>query len=331
VRIKLTPQEQLRLARVRPVNVEAHEALLKGEFHLNKLTDEGFQKAVQYFQQSIALDPTYARAHAALARVWIMDAVYGGVTPPRETMPKIQSAIANALGLEDGLAEAYVVRGLFKRSLEWDWPGAEKDIQRGIELNPNSDYAHGICAEHLTTMGRFEEALEENKRAYVLHPLLRGHFAWIYFYARRYDDAIRESQAALDITTAPHVADPFLAFFYYFKGMHAKALAECDNLGGARAQPVAASACGHIYGALGRRRKAQEALDVLYGRPYADSFFIAVIYAGMGEKEKAIDSLWKGYEERNGSMWAINVFPGFDNLRSGPRFQELLRRMNFPP
>jgi TolB-like protein/Flp pilus assembly protein TadD len=320
---KLTPQEHARLAGVRTVNPEAYEAFLKGRQVFERWPGLS-EKAVEYFQEAIDRDPTFAEAHGALAVS--MD------NQLSEVLPAAKAAAEVALELDPNLPEALVTLGRFKLTVEWDWKGAEEYLRRAAELNPNNSYDHNAYAGFLTFMGRSDEAIAEARRTERLdpaNPFVIRMVGFALLNSRRYPEAIGHYQRALQLDPNHYLARWELAQCYALMGQFSVALAEYKKLGDITADPMV----GHLYAVSGQpeeARKIAENLVRLSKQRYVTPLFIAIPYAGLGNREMALRFLEQGYENRDRLMFLMNVSPFFDNLRDHPRFQDLLRRMNFP-
>ncbi len=335
IRVKLTPQEQARLSRARPVNPNAHEDYLRGRYFWNKRTEQGLRKGLEYFQQAIGKDPNYALAYSGMADSYSLLVNYH-ILAPREAFPAGEAAAKKALELDDMLAEAHASLAFAKLHYDWDWPAAEKEFKRAIELNPGYATAHQWYAEYLAAMGRYDEALKEINRARELDPLslvIKTNVGKQLFWAHRYGEAIKELKDTIDLDPDylwPHV---FLAMAYEHSGMYPEAEAESRKIttliGGHPGIDVA-----YFYAVSGRRAQAQEVLSYWIQRSskeHIEPFFISGIYAALGESDRAFAWLDRAYQERNFNMPFLKTLPWFDRLHSDARFQDLLRRMNFPP
>jgi TolB-like protein/Flp pilus assembly protein TadD len=329
VRIKLTPQEQTRLARSRPVDPVAYEAFLKGRFY-QSASGVGFsQKSLEYFQQAIDKDPQYAEAYAWLA-VPYLQMGYSGVIPPQEAFQKAKAAATKALELDDTLAEAHAILAQVKCTYDWDWSGAEREFKRAIELNASSRMAHGWYGICLSCMGRFDEAIAEAKTAWELEPLSRLGLVEVYTFARRYDESIRALKRELELFPASPPAHFRLNANYIHLGRFAEAISECEIFKKLEPGSISTWGCAQTYASAGRRAEAErEIRQYLKGR-YVDPWLMALYYASFGEKDKAFDWLRRAYDERSANICLLKIDPTLDTLRSDPRFQDLLRRMNFP-
>jgi len=336
IKIQVTPEEKTRLASARPVNLEAHEAYLKGRYYLNQRTEKGFQQSVRYFNEATQKDPNYPLGYAGLSDSYILLGEYS-LLPAQEAFANARAAATKALELDDSLAEAHNALAAVKVDYDWDWPGAEREFRLAIELNPGYATAHQWYAELLSQIGRHEEALAEIKLAEQLDPfslIINVVHGDALRSAGQYDLAIEQLQKTLEIDPNFAHAHFHLGMTYLLKVAFADAIAEfqkavslspnvTDYKGG----------LGYAYAVAGDRAEARKLLEELKTRSkqsYVPWFYIAGIYAGLGEKEQAIANLEKAYEQREQGLAVMKREPMFDPLRSDARFQELLRRMNLP-
>jgi TolB-like protein len=335
IRIKLTPQERARLGKVRPVNPEAYEAYLKGRYFWNKRTKEALEKSIHWFERAIEKDPDYASAYAGLADSYCLLANTAfGALPPKEAFSKARVATLKALEIDKTLAEAHA--SLAQLDLyEFDWLAAERELRRSIELNPGFAVAHHWYALYLSAKGRFKEALAEANRAYGLDPLsviINRDLGLIYYYARQPGRAIEQYRKTLELDPNFALAHQALGRAYLEMGMYTKGVEEIQlavRLSGESAGMLAALA--HAYGLAGKTEKARGILGDLTERSrrsYVPPTSIAVIYAGLGEKENALEWLEKAWGEQDVGLHTLKVHPIFNGLCTDPRFQDLLRRMN---
>ena len=338
VQAKLTPQEQSRLGAAHSVNPEAHDLVLKGRLILNQMNEKEIPKALDYFQQAIALDPTYALAHAKLAQYYYQSA-FNGWLPPSEMIPKAKATLRQALDLDDTLAEAHSVLGSLMWTFDRDWAGAEREMQRAIALNPNSADVHDQYAFYLIVTGRFDAGIAEQRLAMALDPLTPARtweLGFFLCYSRRYDESIAQFRQALDAD--PNGLGPWarsgLSVVYAKKHMDKEAIAECDRaVKTAPEDQFVLSVCGWALGFMGRRQQAQALLDrlkSLSARHYVDPYNIAFVYDGLGDNNSAMKCLERSYAERSPQSGFLGVDIWTDRLRTDPRFQELVRRMNYP-
>jgi serine/threonine protein kinase/tetratricopeptide (TPR) repeat protein len=335
LRMQLSGEDEKRMAKSYTANAEAYQDYLKGRYWWNKRNEEGFNKSIEYFQQAIAKDPTYALAYSGLADSYAVFAGFGSLSP-KVAYPKAKEAAQKALQIDDTLAEAHASLAFINTMYDWDWPGAEKEFQRSIELNPNYATAHSWYALTLAGTGRFEEAMAQVKRALTLDPvslIANWNAGYIFYVARQYDNAIDQERKTLDLDPEFVPAHSILGESYVQKFMFKEAVAELER---ARmispADAYALGGLGYAYAGAGRRPEAQKVLDrlnELSKQKYVAAWTHAVIYSGLGEKDKAFEWLEKVYGER--SVVNIKTDPIFDPLRSDPRFADLLRRMNLQP
>jgi len=339
IKATLTPQEQTRLARARPVNPEAHDAYLRGRFYRSRAGPEGRRRAIEYFQRAIQIDAGYALAYASLAEAYaaLGNAEVLGI-PAHETYAKAREAALKALSLDDSLAEAHTALGSVKLFYEWDWAGAERAFERAFELNPNYVDTYHWSSHLKAVQGRREESLRASLRALELDPLstqMGIHLAWHYLMARQYDEAIQACRKTLEVNPESIETLDFLGRSYAAKGWHKEAIAEFRKVTDlTRGNPTYLAVLAWGYAQAGRRREALAVLgDVkrLSRQRYFSWYNVATAYAALGEKDEAFKWLEKAYEDRIGYMVCLRLDFRLDPLRSDPRFQDLLRRMNFPP
>jgi TolB-like protein/DNA-binding winged helix-turn-helix (wHTH) protein/Flp pilus assembly protein TadD len=332
IRINLTPREVAFLGTSKVVNPEAYKAYLKGRYFWNKRTTEGLKKAVEYFDQAIALDPTYAQAHSGLADSYALlgDWEYG-VLAPKDAFPRAKAAATRALDLDNTLGEAHTSLAFCLDVFDWDWVSAEREFTRAIELNPGYATAHHWYAWHLIVLGRYDEAITEMRKAESLDPLsliISADLADALLIARHYDESMQQSRKTLEM-------DPNFALAHYQLGqalvqkrMYNEAIAELQRaiaLSGDNS--TFESNLAFAYAVSGKKDEAVKILNGLKNRNHNFSNFseIALIYAGLDEKDQAMIWLEKAYQQRFNP--SILKRPAFDNLRSNPGFQDLVRRI----
>ena len=340
LKVRLTQEEKTRLNKSPATNPEAYQLYLRGRYHANQTTAAELKKGIEYFQQAIDKDPGYALAYAGLADSY--SALGGGwqYLPPSDSFPKAQAAAMKALQLDDTLAEAHVALA-YAAFFDWDWPSAEREFKRAIELNPNSALSHNRYAVYLETRGRFNESMAEAQRAQELDPLspeIVSGLGLVYLSTRRYDESIAQFQKALDLYPNAAVIRASLAWAYAMKRMYPQALAEFDKIADqdkavAAENQFVASGLGWVYAVSGRRadalKIAREFRD-LSSHAYVDFYLFAGIYAGLADKDEAFRLLEKGYEEHSASMLYLAVDSFWYGIRSDPRYADLLRRMGLP-
>jgi TolB-like protein/DNA-binding winged helix-turn-helix (wHTH) protein/Flp pilus assembly protein TadD len=338
IQLQLTPAQRERLASARAVNPAAYEDNLKGRYYWNKRTEEGFKKAINYFNQAIAEDPNYAPAYAGLADTYsLLGSVPANVLTPREAMPKARVAATKALDIDESLAEAHVSLGYVRMAYDWDFRGAEAEFKRAIELNPAYPTAHQWYAFYLTAMGRLNEAAIENQLAEKLDPLslsVNSQIAWSFYVARQYDQSIAQSRKTIELEPDLYTSYLYLGLAYEGKKMYPEAISEfekADSLSGGN--PIILGALGHTYAMSGNKDKAHEMLRNLarIGKHrHVPGLYPAAINAGLGDKDEAIRWLSKAVEDRSDYCILLGIEPEAENLHSDPRFQKLLHRIGLP-
>lgn len=336
IRVKLTPQDRTHLAQVHPVNPEAYDAYLKGRYHWNRRSGEGLGHAVQYFQQAIVKDPTYAAAHAGLADCLSILGWWGFV-PPDEGCGRAKKLALQALEMDSGLAEAHASLAWATMLYDYDFVRAEREFERSIELNPRYATAHQWFGMSLAVMGRHEEAFTELKRAIHLDPLsiiINATLGMAYWCARLYDQQIEQLEKTLELDPDFALGHAGLGYAYRYKSMHEPAIAEVrKGVQLSQGAPMFLAWLVEAYAAGGYSDDAQkilEQLEQISKERYVSPYHMGRICAALGKKEEALRWLETGYRERAAWMVVLKVEPQFDGLRSDPSFQHLLRRMKFP-
>jgi TolB-like protein/DNA-binding winged helix-turn-helix (wHTH) protein len=332
IHIKITPQEQARLAGRQPINPEAYEAYLKGRFFWNKFTSESWHKGIDYFNESIRLDPSYAPAYAGLADCYFSLGSYG-IVPPRQAIPKGIAAAQKSLQLEESSAEAHFSLASAKTTFEWDWVGAEREFRRGFELNPSYALGHNWYSLHLSVLGRFQEGISEQERARELDPLsliINTNLSRTLVYARQYDKAIEQGLKTVELDPNFRLIHGWLMEAYVRKGMYKEAVRERQKLVGDSNEAATLEAVFKGSGYSGILRRDVTSMKESSKRSYVPADILASIFAELDDKEEALRWLEKAYEERDSGVALLNVSPEYDKLRSDPRFQALLLKVGFP-
>jgi len=335
IQLRLTPQQRMRLT-AHVVDPEAHENYLKGRFFWNKRNEEGFRKAVEYFQAAIAKDPNYANAYAGLADAYVLLEGYG-FEPLEKVMPKAKEAALRAIQIDNQLAEPYASLGLMYAH-DWNWADSGKNFERAIELDPNYSVAHHWYGSgYLAAIpGKTEEEISELRKAHELDPLSPGIITDLAIYlcfARQFDESMRQFQDVLRIDPDFVQAHYWLSQSYELRGMYPEAIAEVKKIKSPDATRFVTGQLGHIYALQGRRREALEVvskLQKLSQQTYVDPRYIADIYVALGEKDLAFAWLQKAYDEHSPTICSLKVNWKYDSIRSDPRFVDLVRRAGIP-
>lgn len=336
VQIKLTPQEEAQLAQARPVDPEAYEAYLKGRYYWNRRTQEGYGKAVHYFQEAVAKGSGFAAAFAGLADCLSGLGIYGFVEPA-EGCGKAKALAIQALEMDHSLSEAHASLAWATLWYDYDFKTAEREFERATELNPRYATAHSWFGYYLGLMGRFEEAFTELQRAIRLDPLssvIQWALGYVYWMAHRYDQAIQQFEKTLEFDPGFAWAHALLAWAYIGKSMREAAISAAK----AAIQMLPSSTLllatlGEVYAASSKKREAEKILEQLEdseNRQYVTPYMLARIYVALGRKDDALCWLEKGYQTKAAWMVVLKIDPQLDNLRSDPRFHDLMRHMNFP-
>jgi serine/threonine protein kinase/tetratricopeptide (TPR) repeat protein len=336
LRSQLSSADQQKLTKGSTDNPEAYQLYLKGKYYTNKYTKDGFAKGIDYFNQAIAVDPNYALAYSGLAYNYInQDDWY---MPPSEAGPKTRDAAEKALAIDESDADAHVSLAIGMQWYEWNWAAAEREFKRAIELNPNNSEAHVFYSWLLAPMGRKDEALAEAKRAQQADPLSSlGNFAVgsVLLFTRQWDPAIKNLRSLEELDPTFWFDACFLGRAYEQKGNLPEAIAEFQRgVELEKSNSETWSGLGHAYAVSGNRAEAQKILDdlkELSAHTWVAPYNVAVIYAGLGEKDQAFAWLDRSYKDR--SYYLAEYLPTdsrLDNLRSDPRFADLRRRVGLP-
>jgi tetratricopeptide (TPR) repeat protein len=332
--VAVTPNERARLASARAVNPEAYEAYLKGMQHWYKFTPQDFDIALEYFGLALKKDPNYAPAYAGIALVWI-GRQQMGYTPPRESAPKAKAAALKAIELDGALAQAHSALATVNGFYEWDWAGADVEFKRAVELNPNHPDARALYSHTLMCMKRPEEAMAQIERALELDPLnafLQAFYAVDLHFAGRYDEAIPQFHKALRTSPELPFAHWGLSETFFKKGLYEESLAEVKAAyAGDREMEEALTQAYAQSGYRGAMRRAADLRAALSRKTYVCPSDVAGLYVWAGEKARALEWLEKGFEVRDPNMIGVPREPTYETLRSDPRFQALLRKMNLAP
>jgi len=340
---------RVRLAADRPLvkryteNLAAYDLCLKARYHLLKMTPEGREAGRRYCEQAIALDPNYAMAHVMLSESYFWSAFWGSMDP-RLAFSKAKSAALEALRHDDTIADAHSALGTVLGSGEFDWPGAEREFRRALELSLSSavvryDYAWCYAMWFLYPLGQVEQALAEIRRALELDPLdpffnsLLGHLLYSLL---RFEPAIEQLQHAVDLDPTFPFSYWFLSITYAQKGQFEEAIAaaeKANQFSGGNALTL--GTLGSLYGRASRTAEARQLLEELTARrrsAYVPASALAIVHRGLGEGQQSLEWIAKGIEERDPIIvTALKSSPTYDRLRSHPAYQALMRKMNLEP
>src|ERR1051325_6041762 len=329
--LKLSGDERNQLTKSYTDNAEAFQLYIKGRYCWNQRTIEGVKKGLEYAQQAIAIDPTYAPAYIGLADSYNLLGAQHSVLPPSESFPKARAAIMRALEIDEGLAEAYASLAFINCCFEWDWRTAEQNYLKAIALKPNYSTAHHWYGELLITAARFAEGFVQLRMAQELDPLslaINADLAAAFYYAREYERSEKQLENLLELNPSFCRARVLLARVWEQKGRHGEALEMLRTTGN---NPITLSALAHTLAVAGNNREAEKILDELQqwmNRRYVSAGNIATIYIGLDQKQLAFEWLEKGAENKDVELVWLKVSPLFDPLRDDPRFTKLLERVN---
>jgi serine/threonine-protein kinase len=336
LRLKLSGVEQQRLTKRYTENAEAYQLYLKGRFYSNQFNTEGLKKGIEYMNRAIEADPTYALAYAGLSASYF-DAS-NIVFPVNEVMPKVKAAALRALQLDEMLAEAHTSLAQVNERYDWNWEESEREYKRAMEINPNYARAHQWYGYYLAEQGRLNEAIASMTRARELDPLtpyISSALSYFYYLARRTDEAIMQLQKMIKMDPNFVVTHYTLGLAYEQKGMFEQAIAEfgeAQKLDPDGWAPSAFSA--RTYALWGKRDEAQRRLDELVRsakQKHVDPYNIGVIHASLGNIDEAFRWMDQAYQERSEELLLLKVDPRIDNLRSDPRYLDLLRKLKLTP
>ncbi|MDQ4122256.1 MAG: winged helix-turn-helix domain-containing protein [Acidobacteriota bacterium] len=333
--LKLSGEQKSRIVKRHTENTQAYELYLLGKFHFAKRTREALGKSIEYFNEAIEKDPNYALAYVGLGAAYSTSG-WNDFIPPHEAYPKAKNAIDKALQLDDAIADAYAVSGNIKRGYDWDLAGAEIEYRRALELDPNNPTTYQWYGLNAAFAGRHDESITLFKRARELDPLsmiINKSFGDILSFARRFDEAIEQYHRVLELHPDFPNAYRELGTCYYYKNLHDKAFENWlkgVSLSGSRPQDV--EALKSAYKRSGMKGFWLELAEQIKQskESYIPSYDVATCYAAGGDKQQALDWLERAYQEHSSGMVVIKAELMFDNIRTEPRFIELMRRVGLP-
>jgi TolB-like protein/DNA-binding winged helix-turn-helix (wHTH) protein/Tfp pilus assembly protein PilF len=344
VSANLTPQQKVELAKKHSVNPEAYDLYLKGRFYWNQRTPDAIKESIRYFQEATAKDPNFALAYAGLADAYNISNILG-VHSPRESLPQAREAATRAIQLDPSLAEAHAALGMEKSHYEFDFPGAEREFLKALEVNPNSPYAHLFYSNcFLMPMGRKAQAIAENKRAMEIDPLslpINNFMGMTYMFAGDNENAYRQFRHTIAMDPTFPLAHEYFSRLLLTMGRYEESIKEYEKsavLSGSSPEAAAAEAtvmerAFKNGGEKGFWQKQLE-LELEYSKQpgaHSSPSYLASVYAQAGQTDKAFGWLEKAYEEREGeTLTLLNYEPDYKNLRSDPRFSAMLRKIGLP-
>ncbi len=330
--IQLSGIQEKQIAKQFTTNSQAYQFYLNGVFFRRKNGVENIRKAIEYQKQAISLDASFTLAYIELS-INLANLIEIGAVSPKEGLPPARAAAEKALALDDTLADAFYNVARI-RKYEFEWAKAETAFKQAIEINPNLAAAHTVYAEYLSQLGRFDDALREIKLAQELDPLrtgLVGNEGSIYYFARQYDEAIVKKQIHVSSAAENPFAHLGLANAYAAKGQYAEATLSYQTSIKLEETTSALIYLGRLYALTGKRAEAKAILEKLNTtEKYVSPTELAILYAALGDREKAVASLEKAYAEPDFRLNDLKVEPAYDPLREDPRFQELLKKVGFP-
>ena len=338
LRLTLTQADQRRLTKRYTDNSDAYQLYIQGRYYWNKRTEEGLKKALGYFQKAINLDPAYSLAHVGLADCYNFLGAFGiGVLPPMEVHPQARAAAMQALATDDSLAEARTSLAFVLFYYDWNWRDAESEYRQAIEADSQYALAHQWYSHLLMASGRTTDGTSEAARAQELEPVALStnmNRGWQFYFAHEYEQAISWFKRTLELEPNFEQAIWALGRSYVQKRMFQEATRELERaVSLSRGSPVYISALGYAHAASGDKQKAQKTLEELKDlskQRYVSPYWIAMVYAGLGNNDSAFEWLEKAYLEKSGGMVWLQAEPQWDAIRSDPRFQELLVRVGRP-
>lgn len=331
---ELTQTGRSALAKRYTQNGAAYHSYLKGRYFWNKRTPEAMRQAINYFNEAVEHDPSYALAYAGLADCYNLSSEYGRL-PPRESYAKGKAAARRALELDESLAEAHTALAFAHFNHDWDWAGAEREYRRALELNPSYATAHHWYSVSLAAAGRFDEAYGEARRALEIDPLsliINANLGWLLYLGRRYHES--ENQLKSTLALDENFAGPryYLASVYREQGRYAEAVAEYERVLMIPAAADRATGLAYTLAITGESEKARQLLNKLRKQPlYLNDYNVAVVHIGLGEKDEAFRWLETAFENRSWWLAYLKVDPLLDRIRDDARFPELLRRAGRSP
>ncbi len=335
LKLKLSGVEEAKVTKASTADPEAYQSYLKGKFYWNKRTAENIKKAIEQFKAATDRDPNYALAYVGLADCYAVLGEYAG-TPTSETIPQAKAYAERAIAIDDRLAEPHATLGIINDQL-WRWTEAEREYKRAIELNPNYATAYHWYSIHLKGVGRYDEAAVAIKRAQEIDPLssvISINITRLYQLQKNYDASVENTLKLIELDPGFSAAYQYLGLSYLKQGRNAEALASLEKgVESSNRASVALCDLGYGYGITGKRTEANaivKELEEKYAKKESTGQYVAGVYAGLGETDKAFEWLEKAFQSRNGDLKNIRWAIPYEPLRDDPRFKEMLKRMGLP-
>jgi tetratricopeptide (TPR) repeat protein len=336
VRVTLTPNEKKRLATAGAVDPAAYESYLRGRSFWNQRSEASLLKAIDQFNKAIEVDAGYAPAYSGLADCYTTLG-YLSYLDPLDAFPRARDAATKAIELDPSLAEAHTSLAYYNLYHAWNWAEAENEFKKAIELNPNYATAHDWYSYYLMAMGRFDDAWKEVNRAHELDPLsvtISTDIGFNYYYGHNYDEAINQLRATLSVSPKFPLAHLWLGRAYQQKKMYSEAIDEFNKTDAALpGWVVTIAGMGHAYGEWGHQAEAKQVLvrlNEMAREKYVTPYGVALVYAGLGDKNQAFAWLNKAVAGRSHWLVWLNRDPRWDRIRSDPRFDDLKNRVGLP-
>ncbi len=336
--VKVLASEKPALLKRHTESVEAYHLYLKGRHFWNRRFAAGaLEKALGYFQQAIGVDPRYGLAYSGTADCYNLQGLFL-LRAPHKAFPSATAAAEKALEIDNTLAEAHASLAYTKMIYGWDWIGAESEFKEALKLNPAYPYGHLWYAHYLCAMSRFDEAMVEAKRALESDPISLGinaNVGLVLYWAREYEQAVEQLEKTLELDPNFRLAYVYLAFVLNRQGRYDEAIAAIQkSMEHTGYLPLAIPHLGFAYGRRGDRAKARKVLREAEAHFHEIGFpstVLAGIHAGLGDGDKFFECLYRAYEERSPLLPWLKIYPEYDSMRSDPRYEELLRRLDLAP
>jgi eukaryotic-like serine/threonine-protein kinase len=335
IEAELTVDERSRLAARHAVAPKAYEAYLLGRYFLDSGSEEELKKALEQFTRALEIQNDYAAAHAGIASYYAILPFYSSLSPA-EVFPRARAAAEKAVEIDEGLAEAHASLAYIRAYYEWDWPAAEREFRRALNLRPSFADAHFSYSRFLAASGRMKEAVAEIETAEELDPRevsLKANRALLSYFQGHYDDAITELRDLSRADPALSVAHWGLGLSYEQKGQGSEALASLNEAARLSKNLNVLSSLAHAQAVFGQAPRARESVALLKEKArtsYVPSYYFVLIYTGLGEKDRAFEWLERAYQERSTVLAYLRLDPRLAPLRSDPRYADLVRRLGFP-